>query len=257
MKDTIIMRSLEQIRERIQTVKYDRLLPKEGICVYPNVWYYDVNDIPEETRVYIVYGFEIDSVYKKLREENKVIYKGSIIGRRYCVYVYRNDNLVGIIILKEILDNPHGFREGDFFSAKWICPKYRNTKYSRYAMSDVIHMMFMSGLANSLYSYVKAIEGTQGSFYDRVDRSSPCLGIIYSTDGPDIQKYKKVVRELHTEHGDYILTENVGNVYRKMNLKKYFMIPPGRKEEVVDKWLKEMDEAARKVKEVINGSYAD
>ena len=238
-------------------MKYNRLLPKEGICVYPNVWYYDVNDIPEETRAFIIYSFKVDPVYKKLREEGKVIHKGSVMGRRYRVYVYRNDDLIGIIVLNEILDNPHGFGEGDFNGYKWICPKYWNTKYSRYAMSDVIHMVFMSGLASRLYSYQKAIEGTQGSYLDRVDRSSPCLGIIYSTDGPDVQKYKRLVCELHTEHGDYIVTENVGDVYRKMNLKEYFMTSPGRKEEVVDRWLIEMDGAAKKVKEISDGSYAD
>jgi len=124
-------------------------------------------------------------------------------------------------------------------------------------MSDVIHMMFMSGLANRLYSYVKAVDGAQGSFYDRVDRSSPCIGIVYSTDGPNVQKYKRVIRDLHTEHGNYILFENVGDIYRKMNLKEYFMTPPGRKEKIVDRWLIEMDDAARKVKEVTDGSYTD
>lgn len=251
------MRSLEEIKERIRTVKYDRLLPKEGICVYPNVWYYDANDLSEETRASIIYSFEVDPAYKKLREEGKAIHKGSVIGRWYRVYVFRNDDLVGIIVLNEILDNPHGFGEGDFNSSKWICPKYRNTKYSRYAMSDVIHMMFMSGLASRLYSYQKAVEGTQGSYFDRVDRSSPCLGIFYPTDGPDVQKYRRVVCELHTEHGDYILAENIGDVYREMNLKEYFMTPPGRIEEVVDRWLKEMNEAARRVKEVTNGPDAD
>jgi len=110
------MKNLEEVR----TVKYDRLLPKEGICVYPNVWYYDVNDIPEETRASIIYSFEVDPVYKKLREEGKVIYKGSVMGRRYRVYVFRNDGLVGIIVLNEILDNPHGFGKGDFNSYKRI-----------------------------------------------------------------------------------------------------------------------------------------
>jgi len=233
--------------------KFVRFLPKEGVCVYPEVWYYDVNDIPTDVRKKHKQFFHEDVEYKVLFDKIPHCYwmqlEPKFIGIRYCAYVYRKRVCVGSVFFTEHFDNPDGYnREGDFQLHKWIYPDFRRTIYSRYAFGDLVHILFVSRLADRLYSYQAAKPGEKtGELWKRVDMNNPCRGIRFLTDIPEVRPYIRHIKAINTKVGDYILTEFNGNVYRSMDLKKYFMTPPGRTEKVVDRWLIEMNIAAGKI----------
>ncbi|OGM10665.1 hypothetical protein A2Z67_06155 [Candidatus Woesebacteria bacterium RBG_13_36_22] len=231
-----------------QLPKFNRLLPPEGVWVYPEVWYRDINDISMEDRMEArKYLFNDDS-YKALLQYRKYIKRGSKIGRMFALHVFRKMDIVCALTMTEFLDNPEGYGIGDFYFGKVVWPKFKHTKYSRYAASDLFHMVFKSNLAHSMYSYFLVKRETTGvTFWDRVDRSIPCLGIMYPTDGPDVQKYMIIKKEVETGDRKCMILELNGDIYRSMDLKAYFMTAPNRKEEIVDKWLLEMDDAAKKV----------
>jgi hypothetical protein len=234
--------------------EFDRLIPEGGICVYPEVWYFDVNDIPIKERISSKRFFREDPDYRRLYDHRNLIFKGEKTGRRFCAYIYRDLEAVGNIVFTEVIDNPHGFGKNDFSYHKWIFPKYRKTKYSRYAISDLIHMLFISGIARRIYVYTLARKDSEGHpLWERIDFSLPCASIIYDSDGPETQKYIFLKQEFQTPWATYLLLEFNGDIYRSMDLKKYFMAAPGRDEKIVERWLKEMNEAADEVGRVMNG----
>jgi RimJ/RimL family protein N-acetyltransferase len=227
---------------------YNRLIPREGLEVYPGVRYVDATDTDPETRnAAKKFFFADDKQYTQLLHDRKYIYKGSSVGRRYCVYIFKGDDVLGNIVFTELLDNPHGFGDDDFAYSKYIYPKYQRTKYSRYALSDLMHFFFKSGLAKRLYAYVPAPNSGK-TFWERVDRSLPCMSELYTTDGPELQTYISVKESFRTPVGNYDLIEFDGKKYNEMDLFKYFMTSPGRDEETVRRWMKEMDEAAEHVR---------
>ena len=114
--------------------------------------------------------------------------------------------------------------------------------------ADLIHILFKSGLAQKIYMYVPT-DKPSGTFWERVDKTMPCTGIMYKTDGPETQKYISIVNEFLTSKGLYILVELNGDKYRNMDMYSYLMAPPGRTTEVVERWILEMDLAASIVKE--------
>lgn len=228
---------------------FNRFIPKNGIQIFPDIYYYDINDIREKTRLYYKQFFEKDKEYRPLTKQGRKMERGSNINRKYCSYVYKKENLIGLILFFEYTDNPDGYGFGSFRYTKLIMPEYRRTKYSRYAGGDIIHMVLDSGLAKKLYTYAVSNKPT-GTYVDRIDLNAPCMGEVYSTDGP-VQKYMKITKSLETQFGPYVILEFDGEIYNKMNLKKYFMTVPGRTEELADKWIKQMDEAAKIMKNTI------
>ena len=228
---------------------FQRFIPTTGIQIYPDIYYYDINDIKEKTRIYYKQFFEFDKEYKPLTQRGRKMNRGSNINRKYCSYVYKKKSLIGLILFFEYLDNPDGYGKNDFRYTKLIMPKYRRTKYSRYAGADLVHLIFVSGLANRLYTYNVANK-TSGTYIDRIDLSAPCMGKVYSTDGP-VQEYMKITKDIETPYGPYVILEFNGEIYNNMNLKKYFMAVPGRTEELADKWIKQMNEAAIIMKNTI------
>jgi hypothetical protein len=192
-----------------------------------------------------------DLEYMPLFERRNLIPKGDIHGSRCCTYVYKSGDPVGNIILTEILNNPDGYGKGDFLYHKWIYPKYRRTKYSRYAIGDVFHMVFMSGVANHLYTYTLANNSSGTTLWEKVDLSCPCVGVIHDSDKYLKQNYISVRRVIPTEWKTYILVEFDGEKYRKMDKAEYLSSNSHHDKELVDKWMKEMDAAAEKVRETV------
>ncbi len=227
----------------------DRFLPDSGVNVYPYITYRDVNDIESQERHETKHFFRNDPVYHELSVRGQNIQKGSVSGHKLASYVYRNGESLGVLMFLEILDNPHGYGVEDFFFVKWIYPQYRNTKYSRYAFADLMHILFFSGIAKRLYVYAPSKIG-DGSFFDRVDSTLPCTGKYYSGDGPTLQPYISVKEEIQTEAGPYILVEFNGTVYMGMDLEKYFLSGPGRSVAIVRQWLLEMNGVAQMVGEL-------
>ena len=235
---------------RAELSKFDRLLPEEGIEIYPNILYRDVNDVDAQIRSETKQYFKNDPSYGALLDHSHLITKGSKTGKRYCVYIDKGPTTLGNLVYTEILDNPHGMGQGDFLLHKWIYPEFRGTKYSRYASADLIHMLFISGAAKRLYFYIPLGKGK--AFWDKMRANQdliPCLPKLYAHDGPDVQKYMYVKEEIDTEWRAYSLVVVDGELYKAMDLRAYMNAIPGRTPEVVERWITEMNAAAEKVKE--------
>jgi len=247
------------VENEIKLYRFAKFIPKSGICVYPKVWYYDANYIPDDVRKAHKHFFHTDNEYKEQFDRKPYCYWINLdakqIGTRYCAYIYRKDVCIGSIYFTEHFDNPDGYtKKGDFQLNKWIYPEFRRTIYSRYALGDLIHMLFISGLANRLYAYQEAREDwkVQEELWQRIDNTTPCRGIKFPSDTPEVRPYIRCVKMIHTKVRDFVLTEFNGDIYRSMDLKKYLMAPPGRTKEVVDRWIVEMNEAAEKVRKEVN-----
>jgi len=235
---------------------YDLLIPKGGLEIYPDVHYYNAEDVDPAFRRYTSDFFHtIDDMYVELRKRGYAIWKGNGHDTVYYIYVRIGDKWIGVLSAVEKLDNPHGYGNPfDFHYLKQIFPEFRHTKYSRWASSDLMHMLFKSKAVRRLYSYMPARKSESNFFMDRAVDGLPCMSVRYPSDGPLQQKYIKVVRDFETEYGLYVLVEMNGEDYNRMNLKSYIGAP-GRDPKLVDRWIKEMDAAAEKVRETIKHRY--
>lgn len=232
---------------------FDRLIPSNGIIISPDILYLDVNDVPTEERLKqrnILMSWEIN---KNLLERSKAIYKGSDINRQFCVYTYKSGKPMLHIHFTEILDNPHGYGKNDFLMHKIVFPDFMGSKYVRYAGGDMIHMMFVSNLANRLYVYTPAIKSNSKIFIERIQPNIPCVGVTFPSDKTAII-YASIKMEFDTEAGHYILVEFNGDIYRSMDIKSYLMAPPNRTEEKVNRWIEEMNRAASLLREFHYGN---
>jgi hypothetical protein len=237
--------------------EFDRMIPKEGLLILPGVLYIDVNDVRPDERLASRKMFYEDEEYQPLYLNRKAIWKGgNLIGRRYCAYVYKDGSYVGNVVYTEKLDNPHGYGKDDFTITKWICKPYRRTKYSRYASGDLNHMLFRSGVVKRLYTYIRLIPEDPGSgLWTRIDFSMPCIGKLYDTDGPKVQKYISIKNSFQTPNGKYAIMELDGEIYRNMDLIEYLVAGgPNRTRESMEEMLICMDNAAEVVKRTIGGA---
>lgn len=229
---------------------WDRLLPSEGIIIFPDVIYKDANDISIENRTTIRTYFKYDSQYLSHATTINTP-KGNKIDRKYCIYVYKKDKLLGCILTQEILDNPDGYGKDEFELIKLLRPEYRFTKYARYMVSDFLHFMFKSNIAKKLYSYVPAKSTTSKYFLDVMDSDKmPCIGIRYISDSIGVQKYISVKKIIDDSEQLFAILEFDGKIYNNMNLFEYMNVVPNRKPETINRWLYEMDNAAKQIKEL-------
>lgn len=227
---------------------YNRWLPEGGIEISPDIKYLDVNDTSINERKRTKEFFEEDKEYQKSRRRSFFIKKTGYVRRKIGTYVYKKEEPIGIIISWEIIDGLDGYGDKDFTCSKLIYPKFRHTKYSRYASSDFMHIAFVSGLVNKFYMYVPATNSDSNFYYDIADADNmPCMGIRFSSDGPTVQKYIFVKKQIDTMAGPMALVEFDGEIYKSMNLEEYMQAVPGRSPEVVTTWLHEMNAAAEKV----------
>lgn len=221
---------------------YNRLLPETGVVVYSGICFKDVNDIKFETRQHVKMLKVTDPVQKQLWDHRHSIKRGSKINRRFSVYVYKKEELIGSINFSEILDNPHGFGKDDFHITKRIFPEFQGTKYSRYAAGNLIHILFLSNIANNIYCYLPAKVGTvRKNFLDELDTTTPCIGSIGPQDGLYIGRYVHIEKKFRTKWGDYILLRHDGHIYRSMDLIKYYMGLTGKTKETVSEWMSRME----------------
>lgn len=235
---------------------FSRLIPEEGVKVYPGIWYVDVNDIPRGLRISTKEFFFTDKMYgpSVSPDVQVVIQKGNKRGTRYCVYAFLLGKPVGNIIFQEYLDNPHGYGKNDFLYHKWIYPDYRHLKESRYIISDLMHIMFVSGAAARLYCYLNMTDEDAPVWKRALEYNMPCRGVVYGTDS-SLNKtcvaWKNVFKK--RDRPDVALMEMSRDSYLKMDLKAHLLKPPHRTEKVVDRWLKEITDASHKVEEQLNG----
>ena len=236
--------------------RFSRFIPKGGIQIYPNVWYIDFHDMEQTEVTKIRNWFNADPMHLQLEEHGKAIFKGQYTGVAYLVYVKKDDKWLGVLSAAEKLDNPHGYGQFDFHYVKWIFPEFQHTKYSRWASGDFMHMGFVSGAVHRFYSYFPADPGEHDTYYmNRVRQYLPCLGKRLPVDGLDVQKYIRIKNEFETQYGPYFLVEFNGDIYKQMDLRNYLSLVPNRPTEVVDRWIKEMDDAAAKVRETVSFTY--
>jgi len=228
--------------------EFKRLIPEGGLCVYPGVWYYDVADIDKEIRTKVRGEFKHDPEYIVSENFTWLIDKGKK-NRTFVSYVYKDQELVGIIRFDEYLKNPDGYGYGEFVFSKLIVPKYRRTKYSRYAFSDLMHWLFMADVAKNLYTYAPLLkEYNENDFFmNIIDKQLlPCFGVQFAKDGKDVQKYIIVKKIIKTRIKDFALLEFNGDIYRNMDLLKYFSTSTDI--ETAKKWLDDMNEGAERIK---------
>jgi hypothetical protein len=233
--------------------QFVRFIPKDGLTIFPDLVYRDVNDISEKERFATKKIFGEDPEYTVLSNMGSYVPKGTEYRIRLCTYVYKGTDHIGNIMFTEFLDNPNGYGKKDFHYVKWIEEKYRHTKYSRYIIGDLIHILFKSGIANRLYSYMPAKNTQSTFFFDQIGQDAPCVSKRYPSDSPDVQKYilsKGVVADFPVK---YVLIEFNGDIYRGMDLEEYLMASPNRKIEDVRKWLVEMDKATKMVRDTFYG----
>ncbi len=227
---------------------YKRWIPQDGIEIYPDIKYLDINDVSIDERKRTREFFHEDKEYKELKRRNIFVRKGGVVNRRIGAYVYKENESIGTIIGWEVMNNPDGYSDGDFSYSKLIYPKFRHTKYSRYASADFMHMAFVSELVNRFYIYVPATNSDSDFFYDVMDLDNiPCAGERFLSDGLKVQKYISIKKRIDTVVGPVVLIEFDGNIYRNMDLKEYMHMVPGRSTEIVDRWLSEMNDAAKRV----------
>jgi hypothetical protein len=232
---------------------YNRLIPGEGIKI-SGILYRDVNDIGVSLRNEVHDFFWGDKDYEKVRFLASPIPKGTVVKRRYCLYGWEGDDLIGNVFYTEYLDNPDGYGGGDFFTHKLIYPNFRWTKYSRHISTNIMDIFFIKDLVRRIYSYVPVFkEGEAWDWWSRVDQRVPCFGRMYPTDGPSVQKYMSV-KKVFTGEGNVhvLLIEMDGEKYRAMDWWKYFMTAPGREPGPVKAWMDTIKEAAEVVAQAMN-----
>jgi hypothetical protein len=239
-----------------------RLIPKGGMTIYPNIRYIDGFDLDQQVKDEARQFFSGDREYQKLMEYKDYLNLDLLpIGKEYNVYVFKGEEKLGILRYIEYLNHPEGYGEGDFRIVKLIYPKYRRTKYSRYATGDLNHMLFYSGVANRCYAYQrsKTDDPSTISIYSFFITTStaeppPCSSPkLLANDGPAVQTHISVKKIIPADPGYYVVLYDIdGYKYRELDLKKY-LTAPERKQEVVDRWIKEMNSAADLVRETANG----
>lgn len=233
-----------------------RILPPNGIIIYPNIRYIDAHDMEPEVRKEASKYFHSDPEYKTMVEaEEELRLMDSPITRQFVVYVFKGDCPLGVIKYKNHSNHPEGYGPNDFRLVKAIYPPYRRTKYSRYASADLTHMLFYSTLAQNIYVYQKIKKEKANEFMSffagNEPDAPPCSIPPFENDGPNVQKYIsiKTIYDISDKAYSIVLYHFDGDKYRAMNLRKYLTTPEIRKPELVDLWIQEMNRAAELVRQ--------
>lgn len=233
--------------------KFDRLL-KQSVTIYPGLTYVDVNDVNENERFRSKKFLREDVDYANMSSQMKKIQRGTDTGRRYCLYVFKGDCTVGRAVLTEIFDSPFGYTKNDFYYSKLVYREFSWTNWSRAFTGDVIHIMLSSGIANNLYTFMKADanQKNESFFLNRIDRTQPCVPLVFPGDCESVQKYILVKDEVCIGDDIYLLVEYNGDIYRSMDKVEYIKKTGSTgNEEKIRMMLAQMDEAAEQAKQVI------
>ena len=231
------------------------LIPYPELVIFPDIHYVDGYDMSQrhiaETRRF----FANDEEYKKLSLYRKYLNLDNCpVSRAFNIHVFKGNSKLGLIRFVEIQNHPEGYGIGDFRIIKLIYPEYRRTKYSRYVVADLVHILFFSGIAKRIYFYQRGptgVENFTGNCYCDINQESPpCASPKLPTDDKEVSRFVSVKKVIPTNLGySIVLYEEDGENYVRQDHKAHLMAPPGRKEEVVDRWLIEMNTAAKKVKD--------
>lgn len=224
-----------------------------GIEVYPEVRYFDVNDLADEIRARTRKFFSEDKSYSEYVKNHKHMYWVSgDKGKRYCVYVWRKGVNIGNIVFEEYFDQPDGYGEKDFMMTKFIYPEFRGTKYSRYTVCDITHVLFFANAARKIYAYASGTRA-EGSLFEKIDTKAPCKGPHLSIDrNQPYLLYKKLIE---TEWKPFVLMEWDGEIYKSLNIYEHMLTPPGgmlKSEKAVREWVERLNVASEKVEMGLN-----
>ena len=211
-----------------QLSQFHRLLPEGGVTIriYDNIVFVDVNDLDRNERLRSKVYLREDKFYSVMLNEMKGIKRGSIIDRRYCVYVRKGSQYIGRGILTEFLDNPNGYGKNDFNYTKLVYPEFVGGIYSRYLTSTILYMMLRSNAAKTIYAYLRANPNADCHntfFLNRIDRTQPCVPLIHPGDSQDVQKFAIIRAEIGRLRFAvlYLLVEYNGDIYRAMDQYDY------------------------------------
>jgi len=208
-----------------ELTKFERLLLKN--IHIQGIDYQDANDVGPEIRLTSKKEYRNDPEYN---QGVPVHFKGSEKGNRYNVYVSENNHQIGYVRFQEYLDSPYGYGKDDYFFWKWVIPSYRHTRFARRMIADLLHMLFISGKFNKLYTFMSTHKG-------KVDFSVPCRGPKYESDGPDRQKFLLYKGIYPLGKHEFTLGEFNRDIYMRMNLRDYKLATQYKTEKEVDNWL--------------------
>lgn len=244
-----------------------RIIPKDGITISRHTHegsillrYVDVEDVSEDNKKFFTDYYKTDKdPYLHMFD---TISMGYIMDRRARVHVFIDDKPMAIYSFNEYIDNPYGYGKGDFLMIKYPVTQYRHTKIVRFASTDLFHMMFKSGLMKRMYALAPITTEDTDSPLKKIDiKKAPCHSVVYHTDHKNVQKYifiSKVIEGLEVPNIKIGIFEINGDIYNSMNILDYYNAAGGYSSVAAKKTaqvelLKELDSAAAKVKELING----
>lgn len=181
------------------------MIKQEGFSLQ----YLDANDVPKAF---------IDSLAETSRKhaqpnDARHISIGSIMGRRFRIYVMKDGQPVVVYTLREILDGEFGYGAGDFYLQKFVFPGYVGSNETRFAAIDLLKIFDDSGTVGRVYGFNKdkaagdltppASPKEGPPLLDGVDQSdNPCFSVRQG-DGVSISKMKV----LDTEKGPFSVYE--------------------------------------------------
>jgi hypothetical protein len=203
-------------------MEFKRLLPQEGMIITVHkskdstekilLNLVDFLDLDPIEKIKIQETIRSDPTYALTNSFHTPIPKGELRTIYSCWITNNLDRqAIGFLSLKEYLNNPDGYGEGDFLQEKWIAQPFQRTIYSKFISLISLHLMFLSGLAKRIYAYMPAFK--EDLWQSISDEKSVCVGIPYLKDvsKPFIKVVKKVIGE-----NTYFLMEFDGEMYRSM-----------------------------------------
>ncbi len=230
---------------------FDRLISKDGFYEpIANMYFKDINDVDAETRQNSKKFIREHLVYSTLINQLKAIKLGNALNRRFGIYGWYNGRVVGSIVYTEILDNPHGYGRNDFKYTKIVFPEFTKSRQSRSLTACWMHCLFLSGLANRTYAYVRR-GNSEGFVLDQLDPTLPCLSIRYERDNPNYLTYVSIPQYLQINGARFVILELDGNKYRNMDFEHYMQVS-GMSAKKARNILYELDRAVGLVKEEIS-----
>lgn len=230
---------------------YDRLIPAGGLELQNfdagttyNIKHVDGNDIDTIVRSDIENRLYNEPATPEFMEHRQID-KGTIFGKQHLVYSYVDGNFVLYARYLEILDSPHGYGEKDFLSERWVHPDYRGTKFVRMLATELASILFLSGVANHVYGFMKT---------EKTDKSLPesslntCSFYNLGKDEHPSLVFVQVPKLISTDAGWFAVVELDGGAFRALSLKNFIYEFYGYDLETVNKRYDSIMSAVGKVK---------
>jgi hypothetical protein len=173
------------------------------------VQYVDGENVPETTRRSVLQ-------YARTEAIDDGIIKGSSYGLRFRIFFFLGpamEKIMGFAGFVEILDNPHGFGKMDLYHTKYFYPEFRGSAIGGFIQTDLQSIIFTSGKANRLYTYVKVGPSPIGTLNQKIVSSDICSNINSSNRLQDLDKFTRMGQMIDIKSDHYGIIEISGPDY--------------------------------------------